>query len=298
VSVRRLSLLLLALSAGGCERWEGPQGGRDVLNVDALEVRAPGGERFSFIRSRSPQDDDSQPVVRQGGRLINQDGCLLLYTGETEPPRVVVWPREAALDLSALGVIRVADQGRAVRVGQLMSVTGLSGGNAVAGPCAEHPPYAIAGFEPLTEEAWRAVHNGAAPPTPPMRVPPSPPPPADYLARGLWRVTRIAGTAPLDPDAVVGFRPNGFITAYAGCNRFEASLRVRRGRLERVDPTRGPLSTMANCTSAYQAQEDALFSILRPGSHVIADGEGLVIRDALDREVRLEPGGREPGANG
>lgn len=115
----RRVLLLTALVAAGCERWEAPQyAASQVVPAEVAEVSLPGGGAVRFIRDPRPRDRGPQLAIFQGGQLRLQNGCLLLDEA------LIIWPRDARLDVSTVGRIAIVDEGGTAIVGEYLSPTG------------------------------------------------------------------------------------------------------------------------------------------------------------------------------
>lgn len=167
---------LLSLSVAGCERFEAPAyAERQVLPVDVQVAAVPGAGPVRLVRDRRPRDTGPQTTQFQGGRLHLRDGCLMLEGA------LVLWPRDARLDLSEPGRIAIADvNGRAI-AGEYMSVTGEPWPGRLEspdlGPCAGLPVQRVNDFEPMSPAQWRAFHDPGRftrPPPPPDGARPQP----------------------------------------------------------------------------------------------------------------------------
>lgn len=238
---------------------------------------------------RGPPDDGPQTTEFQGGRLVLRDGCIFFED------RLVVWPRDTRLDLSRPGRIALIHRESAATVGEYISVSGppLTGRieGLPPGACGASELHVLNGFEPISPAEWEAMRERwrrMPPQPPPARVPPSPTSRPLEIGdlRGTWRVTRIAGQAPVSREAAVTFGAKE-LTASAGCNRYDALLTVQGSRLVATAPDFRPMSTDAACASPEGAQEGPLFAALRPGSTLTLLGDDLVIRAPDGLEVRL-----------
>lgn len=168
--IRQL-LLLTALAAAGCERWEAPQSPENqLIPAKVEEVALPGGGNLLFVTNPRPRHRGRyQDANFHGGQLRLQNGCLLLEDA------LIVWPRGTRLDLSRPGRIAVVDEGRAAIVGGYLSPTGrvIPGriDNPRLGSCAGRPVFLVNDYRPLSPEQW-AEYQG-----PPRTTPPRPPAP-------------------------------------------------------------------------------------------------------------------------
>jgi hypothetical protein len=175
--MRTLGLLATAttIALSACERFEAPQyAQREVLRVDVVSALGPGGAAVRLVKDRRPRYLGPQEALFQGGQLRLENGCLLMDQA------LIVWPREARLDLTQADRVLVADEGVLATVGHYLSVTGGAWPgrleNPDLGPCADFPVFVVNDFRPMTPEAWAAFHAPEPPPPRPDRPNPRPMP--------------------------------------------------------------------------------------------------------------------------
>ena len=172
----------MAAALGGCERFEAPSSRNPAaIAADVTVVTGPDRRTVLFVRDRAPRDRSPQPAMFQGGQLRFENGCLVLDGA------LVVWPRDARLDLSTPGRIAVIDQGQTAAVGGYLSVTGPRRDGRIddpaLAPCAAYPVHVLNGFKAISSQRYR----GTLPPGPP---PPSPPPAPPQIASEAARSGR------------------------------------------------------------------------------------------------------------
>lgn len=236
------------------------------------------------------------------GRAAAARGRLSAFEGA-----VVVWPREAELDLSAPGRIVVRDEGASVAVGDPMSVTGGPWpgrlDSAAVGACADRSATVLNGFRALSEAEWGRITGQASLPEPQSRSPPGaagpvPPAPANLppqASDGRFLVEAVSGRQ-LPPGAPPGHVTLGRDTVVAASQcvswRWSWSSAPTRPRTRRLPP--GP-----QCVRPVTLWEQEIERVVDnlEGSAWRPDGAQLLLGSAGSLTLRarsLEPSRHRP----
>lgn len=216
-----------------------------------------------------------------------RDGCLLLNDA------LIVWPREARLDLSTPGRIAINDEQGPAIVSEYLSPTGgiISGriDSPLLEPCAGRPVFLVNGFEPITPQAWAELQHPA------RRTRPAPPPGSSprsldqaFPYRGRWVVIAINGRArpPGDPPITVGLGPDR-IEARSQCIPWRWTV-LPSGERPRTRLTNGSEPVCDRMQSPWEQAFEAAMS-----SAAEFQLRGADLRVIGDAEVVLRPADRE-----